>query len=136
MKIPAWLFLVSLCAAACGGGSGPSSIPQADACNQASTAACAKIYGCESALATLAFGTQAQCQTMILSSCGSSGFQCAASQTYHGDKAEMCKDQFSALSCDVLLQVFLASSGGVTLSTAFTTIMANVPVCGQICTTP
>ena len=135
MKIPAWLFVASLFAAACGGSSGPSSIPQTDACNQASKAACAKVYACQSALATLAFGTQDQCQTMILGSCGSTGFQCAATQTYHGDKAEMCKDQFSALSCDVLLQTFLSGSSG-SLGSAFATITANVPVCGEICTTP
>jgi len=135
MKIRAWLFVASLLAAACGGSSGPSSIPQADACNQASKAACAKIYSCQPILAAAAFGTQDQCQAMIVSSCGSTGFQCAANQTYHGDKAEMCKDQFSALSCDTLVQSLL-TGGNISLGSAFATITASVPVCGEICTSP
>jgi len=135
MKIRAWFFLASLTAAGCGS-SGPSSIPQADACNQAAKSACGKIYGCQPTLATALFGTQDACETMILSSCGSSGFQCAATQTYHGDKAEMCKDQFTALSCDTLIATALSANGTVSLSGAFASLTASVPVCGQICTPP
>jgi len=139
MKIPAWIFLASLTVAACGGSSGPSSLPQADACNQASKAACAKIYTCESTIATSLFGTQDACVTSILTSCnsGTAGFQCAATQTYHGDKAEMCKDQFTAMTCDTLLQTVFPSLGaGVSLGSAFAAITTSIPVCGEICTPP
>ena len=136
MKISTWIILASLIAG-CGGGGGSASIPEADACNQASTSACAKIYSCETALATSLFGTQDQCQTMILGSCGSTGFQCATTQTYHGDKAAMCKDQFTAMDCSTLLQTVLPTlSANASLSGAFGAITASLPVCGQICTTP
>jgi hypothetical protein len=125
-------------AVACGGG-GSSSIPQADACNEAAMTACAKVYLCGSAFQaqlTTAFGTQAQCQSMVVASCGSTGFMCSATETYHGDQATMCRDQFSALSCDTLtaavLPIFLGSGG--TLSSAFATIAAMIPPCNQICT--
>lgn len=140
MKIPAWIFLASLSVAACGGG-GSSSIPAADACTDAAVAACAKVYACGAAFQaqlTSAFGTQDQCQTMIVASCGSTGFTCATTQTYHGDQAGMCRDQFNALSCDTLttavLPIFLGSGG--TLSSAFASIAAMIPPCNKICTTP
>jgi predicted small lipoprotein YifL len=136
MKTPAWICLALLAAAACGS-SGPSSLPQADACNQASKAACAKIYGCQATLATALFGTEDACVTSIVTSCGTTGFQCGATQTYHGDKAEMCKDQFTAMSCDTLLQTVFPSLGSnVSLGGAFAAITTSIPVCGEICTTP
>jgi len=141
MKIPAWLFLASLTVAACGGGGGSSSIPETDACNQAAKTACVKVYACGAAFqaqVTAAFGTQEQCQAMIVASCGSTGFTCATTQTYHGDEAAMCRDQFNALSCDTLtaavLPIFLGNGG--TLSSAFATISAMIPPCNQICSTP
>ena len=136
MKTPAWICLALLAVAACGSSGGPSSLPQADACNQAAKAACAKIYGCEPGIAPSLFGTQDACMTSIVASCGTSGFQCGATQTYHGDKAEMCKDQFSAMSCDTLLQTVIPSLGtNVSLGGAFAAITTSLPVCGEICTT-
>jgi len=137
MKIFAWIFLASLTASACGDSGGPSSLPQADACNQASKAACTKIYSCQQAIATSLFGTQDACQASIVTSCGTTGFQCGATQTYHGDKAQMCKDQFTAMSCDTLLQTVFPSLGAnVSLGSAFAAITTSIPVCGEICTTP
>ena len=133
MKIPAWMILVSL-VAACGGG-GSSSIPQSDACNQAASAGCAKFYSCEAAVATSLFGTEDTCKTMIVASCGSTGFQCSTTETYHGDKAAMCRDQFSAMDCNTLLQAVLPALGtNASLTSAFTAITATLPVCAQICT--
>jgi len=137
MKIPAWMCLLSL-VVGCGGG-GSSSIPQADACNEAAKAACTRVFTCGQsyqAQLTASFGTQAQCESMVVSSCGSTGFMCSTTQTYHGDQAAMCRDQFNALSCDTLtaavLPIFLGGSG--TLSSAFSTIAAMIPPCNQICT--
>jgi len=137
MKSFAWIFLASLTAAACGDSGGPATLPQADACNQASKAACDKIYSCEPGVAPSLFGSQDACVASVLTSCGTTGFQCGATQTYHGDKAQMCKDQFTAMSCETLLQTVVPALGtNASLGGAFTAITTSLPVCGQICTTP
>ena len=114
------------CLLSCGGGSTPATIPQADACNQASKSICTRVFACtELALAQLLLGgTEASCETMVKANyCGS--FQCTATQTYHGDKAQQCKDQFATVSCATLAT---AASGGVNA------VLASVPACQQVCT--
>jgi hypothetical protein len=134
MKIARLLALGSFLLS-CGGGGGASGIPEADACNQAAKAACQKVYACDAAIAAQALGTEAQCEAMILASCGTTGFQCAGTETYHGDKAQMCKDQFTALSCTTLTNAVLpVLLGGGSLTGAFTAVTQTVPPCGQICT--
>lgn len=134
MRIPVLLALGSVLLS-CGGG-GASAIPAADACNQAAKAACLKVSTCEApAVAMMFVGTEAACEAMILNSCGATGFQCGATQTYHGDKAQMCKDQFTALSCSTLTSAILpVLLGGGSLSGAFSAITQTVPPCGEICT--
>ncbi|HEY4183807.1 MAG TPA: hypothetical protein VGP07_02010 [Polyangia bacterium] len=138
MKIPA-LFLLGSLMLSCGGG-GSASVPEADACNEAAKTACVKIYSCPDLvmLATPSVGTEAQCETMVLAQCGATGFQCSAGETYHGDKAQTCKDQFNAQDCGTLLVSLLSafSSSGGSTSAAISGITQNVPACNQICTTP
>lgn len=111
----------------CGGGSS-SGIPQADACNQASRAACAKLFSCPDAILvaarTLVGGTEEMCRTTIQQTyCAP--FMCMTSQTYHGDKAQQCKDQFGTVSCATL------ATAAASLNVA--TVLASVPVCTEVC---
>jgi hypothetical protein len=130
-------FLVS-----CGGGGGLSSggsIPEAEACDQAATAFCTKVFACTSdptvaAVAALYLMTEASCKTMVMQSCGSTGFQCAAGATYHGDQAQICKAQFSGQTC---MAVSAAISAGITANStaaAVASISAMIPACMMICT--
>ena len=125
-------FALGLVALSCGGGS-PAGIPQADACNQAAKAACTKIFGCPS-LSVFQFVLQNEtvCETMVVANCGSTGFQCAANQAYHGDKAQQCRDQFTNQTCDVVAAELAA--GGLSLTGALSSLTMSIPPCGQICT--
>jgi hypothetical protein len=119
---------LAACLLSCGGGS-TASIPQADACNQASRSICARVFSCTDTVLLLAQvalgGSEAACQTTIQASyCGS--FQCTGSQTYHGDKAQQCKDQFTTVSCMTLATA--ASTGAVAGA------LMTVPACQQVCT--
>jgi hypothetical protein len=114
----------------CGSSSSPTSIPQADACNQASTAICARVFSCSDPILVAAQqfvlgGSEATCQMMIKQSyCGA--FACTAGQTYHGDKAQQCKDQFATATCASLAAA--ATSGTVA------GVLMTVPACQQVCT--
>jgi hypothetical protein len=114
----------------CGGGSS-SGIPQADACNQASQSACAKLFSCSDVILMIAQGvlggTEVSCRMMIQQNyCAP--FQCQAGQTYHPDKAQQCKDEFSAVTCATLAAAALAGGGSPA------TVLASVPGCTQVCT--
>jgi hypothetical protein len=126
------LFTVGLFALSCGGGDGPKEIPQAEACPEAAKAICAKVFSCPSDvvldLAKPALGgTEANCRTTIQqNSCAS--FMCTAGQTYHGDKAAMCRDQFASVTCSQVSTAILTSGGNVNAG-----IMTLAPTCNQVC---
>jgi hypothetical protein len=133
MKLPL-VFTLGLLALSCGGGDGGKTkeIPQADACPEAAKAICAKLFSCPTdtvldlAKASLG-GDAANCRTTIQqNNCGS--LMCAAGQTYHSDKAGMCKDQFDAATCTEL-------SGAIrtTLGNVDALIMTLAPSCNQVC---
>jgi hypothetical protein len=128
------VFALGLLALSCGGGDGGKTkdIPQADACPEASKAICAKVFSCPddlilSAVKNALGGDETNCRTTIQqNNCGS--LMCAAGQTYHGDKAAMCKDQFGAVTCPDLSGAILASAGNVDA-----VIMSLAPTCNQVC---
>jgi hypothetical protein len=129
-------------ALSCGGGGGAvTGIPEAEACAQASKAACTKLYACSGGtFVTIqaVLGTEADCETTVLQNCGSTGFVCVAGQTYHGDQAQSCKDQFSGQSCDALdaeITTGLTASGTISTSAVIASVTASAPACAQICTT-
>ena len=131
------LGLVAL--SSCGGGGSAAGHPQADACNQAAKAACTKIFGCPNlslVQVLLAGQTGAAgvptCETMIMANCGSTGFQCAANQTYHPDKAQQCRDQFNIQTCDAVAADI--ATAGLSITAALASLTMNIPPCGQICT--
>lgn len=137
MKVLALLALGSL-VVSCGGGGNSAGIPQADACNQAAKTVCTRLFACPE-IASLAAGfptlaTEPQCETMVLSSCGSTGFECTAGQTYHGDKAQSCKDQFNAQTCGQLDAALLAAIMAGSAATVIPSITMSIPACMQICT--
>jgi len=118
-------------------GSGSSGIPQADACNQASKTVCLKIFGCtdSNSVTVQAFlGSEASCEATVLQSCGSTGFQCSAGQTYHGDKAQTCSDQFNSEDCATLSAEIVVAALQGSSSTAIANVTASLPACSQICT--
>lgn len=129
--------LASLLALACGGGGGPPpEIPQADACPQASTAICSKIFSCPSddlilgSVQTALGGSDANCRATITQNyCG--GLACSAAQSYHGDKAYQCKTQFGQVSCSDIGGALFRSGGDVMVL-----IGDLAPACNQVCTTP
>lgn len=126
----------------CGGGGGLSShgsIPEADACNQAAATFCTKIYGCTDATSTLVkayLKSQDNCQTSVLQYCGATGFQCSGGATYHGEQAQICKDQFNAQSCETISTAIGAAVLNATSTTAdaIASLTAHVPGCANICT--
>jgi hypothetical protein len=137
MKVLALLALGSLFVS-CGGGGDSAGIPQADGCNQAAKTACTRLFACPE-IAALAAGfptlaTEAQCETMVLSSCGTTGFECTAGETYHGDKAQRCKDQFSAQTCEQLDAALFAAVQSGQASTVIPMITMSIPACTEICT--
>jgi hypothetical protein len=121
------LFVVAV---SCGGGSSSTNgIPQADACNQGAKAACAKLFACNDGILVLAQaalgGSAGACETMIKANYCST-FECTAGQTYHGDKAQQCKDDFASVSCATLA----AAASSLNIAT----VLASVPSCQQTCT--
>ena len=125
------VFALGLLALSCGGG-GTKDIPQADACPEASKAICAKVFSCPddvilSLVKNALGGDEANCRTTVQQN-NCSSLMCAATQTYHGDKAAMCKDQFGSVSCPDLSGAILTSSGNVQ-----TLIMTLAPACNQVC---
>ena len=135
MKMLAFLVFGSLLVS-CGGGGGISSagIPEAEACSQASTAVCAKLYGCTGSSITIArllLMNEAACKTTVLQYCGSTGFQCTGGATYHGDQAQICKDKFNAQTCAAL---DVALSMATSTTAAIAAVTANVMECANICT--
>src|SRR4029078_7530154 len=106
------LFIASaLAALSCGSSSKGGTIPQDQACTQASPAACTKVCSCRGAPSLTAAqgglgGTEPACETMIqMNFCAP--FLCSAAD-YHGDKAQQCKDQFGSVSCAQLSAAALA----------------------------
>lgn len=129
------VFALGLLALSCGGSDAPpktNDIPQADACLEASKAICAKVFSCpDDVILNLVKselgGDEANCRTTIQqNNCGS--LMCAAGQTYHADKAAMCKDQFGAVKCPDLSSAILSSNGKVDA-----VIMSLAPACNQVC---
>jgi len=136
-KAPAFLVL-GLGFFSCGGGGGISpaggGIPQAEACQQAATAVCTKMFGCTDASIAIVRAilmTEANCETTVLAQCGSTGFSCSAGAPYHGDQAQVCKDKFNAESCATLNAAL--SSGGASTSAAIAAITGSIPECKAIC---
>ena len=123
----------------CGGSGGLSSgaIPEAEACDQAATTFCTKIYGCTdatSAFVKLYLMSQANCQATVLQYCGSTGFQCSGGATYHGDQAQICKDQFNAQSCETVSAAIAAGAAMSSTAAAVGSITGSIPACMKICT--
>jgi hypothetical protein len=120
------------CLLSCGGGSTPGAIPEAEACPQAARSVCARVFSCPDQLLQLAQfalgGSETACQAMVQQNyCGA--FQCMAGQTYHGDKAAQCKQQFSTVSCATLATAL--SMGGAAGGVA--AVLTSVPACQQVC---
>ena len=127
---PLTMFALSLVAMAggCGGGGTAAGISQADACPQAAKAACTKIFACSNLLLVQAvLMNETMCETTVVTNCGSTGFQCGATQTYHGDKAQQCKDQFNAQTCDAI-------AANLNITNPVASLTMSIPPCGQICT--
>lgn len=128
---------LGLLALSCGGGdsnSNDSNIPQAEACNVASQAACAKVFSCPSSDIVIGIvqnglgGTEQACRDMVRQTyC--SAFQCTAGQTYHGDKAAQCRNEFTNVTCTAL-----SASAAAALSGGISGFLASIPGCNQICT--
>ena len=128
------LTLVGLFVLSCGGDGPPPEIPQADACPQASTAICSKIFSCPAndlvlgPVQTALGGSQMNCQATITQNyCG--GLMCSAAQSYHGDKAYQCKAQFGQVSCSDIAGALIVSGGNVQVL-----IGELAPACNQVCT--
>lgn len=129
---------LSFAGLSCGSSSNSSSnnIPRADACAQASQAACAKAFACPAtdpgvALIRLAVGGSEDACKKTIQAMYCSAFECATPADYHGDKAAQCKQQFTDVTCSVLSTAGLgAFAGGVPA------VLAAFPECGQICTGP
>jgi hypothetical protein len=126
------VFALGLLALSCGGGSESKPIPQAEACPEASKAICAKLFSCNGdtfldLAKTAVGGDEVNClATVQQNNCAS--FTCATGQTYHGDKAGMCKDQFSGVSCSQLSREILTAGGDVNV------LIKNLaPSCNQVC---
>jgi hypothetical protein len=127
--------LVSLSLALSCGSSGSSGIPQADACNQTAKTSCMKIFSCPTLAAQAAsvpsISTEAMCEATVLASCGLT-FMCGVGETYHGDKAQACKDAFSAQTCDDLqAAVVTAILGGATIDSAIPALTKSLPACAH-----
>jgi len=127
----------------CGGGGGVSStgIPEEQACQQAATTFCQKIYGCQDGTSKLVQGvlvSEPACETTILANCGSTAFHCGAGMTYHPDQALACKNGFNGQTCAALAATIGASlsTGSLSTSAVIAAITANVPSCTTICSTP
>lgn len=124
----------------CGGGGGLSSggiIPEAEACSQAATTFCTKIYGCtdsNSALVRIGLMSEANCEALVIQYCGATGFQCSGGATYHGDQAQICKNQFNAQKCETLSAAIVAAGLNMSSAAAVASLTANVPGCMNICT--
>jgi hypothetical protein len=135
-------FALGLLAASCGGSSGGgggdaglTSIPQAQACTEAAQTACTKIFSCSDQgllLIQVFLMTVDMCEATAMQNCGATGFQCAATQTYHGDKAAQCRDAFNAQSCATLAAD--VAGAGFSTTAILGSLTAQLPVCGQICT--
>ena len=91
----------------CGSSSNSSSntIPRAEACAQASQAACAKVFACPAttdlvvaAIQASLGGTEDACKTTI-QAMYCNVLECATAADYHGDKAAQCKQQFTDVTC-------------------------------------
>ncbi|HEX2658534.1 MAG TPA: hypothetical protein VHU40_09685 [Polyangia bacterium] len=142
MKVTA-LFGLGAFLIACGGGS-PATIPAADACNQITATACQKIFEAtctDAASAAVQSGlkSEAQCEALVVEGyCATSESLCPAGYTYHGDKAQLCKDAISNQKCaslNMTLAVAFITSGGDTTS-AIATLKATFPDCAVVCTAP
>jgi hypothetical protein len=127
--------------ASCGGGGGLSSggsIPEEQACSQAATTVCTKIFGCNdstSALVKIYLMSQANCEASVLQYCGATGFQCSAGATYHGDQAQVCKNQFNAQTCETIsAAIGVAVTNMSSASDAIGSLTASLPGCMTICT--
>lgn len=134
------LALVGLLFVSCGGGgvsSGPTGIPQDQACTQAATSFCTKIYGCtdqtSKSLQTILM-SEPSCEASVLQYCGSTAFRCSEGATYHPEQALACKNKFTAQDCATLSAGLVVAFLSGSTSAAVASITANVPECTNICT--
>jgi hypothetical protein len=123
-------FALGVLMLSCGGGASQT-IAEADACKQVSQAICAKVFSCDDVISALARaalgGTQATCEAMIIQSSCSARW-CQPNQTYQGDKAYQCKQQFAAAECGTLDAMALTGNN-------IASVLAIVSACTQVCTT-
>jgi hypothetical protein len=127
------LSFVGLSCGSSSSNSSSNSIPRADACLQASQAACAKVFACPTTdpivagIRVMLGGSDDACEATIQANyC--SAFECATAADYHGDKAAQCKQEFTDVTCSALSAAGLgAITGGVA------SFLAAFPQCGQIC---
>lgn len=138
MKAKARSFLtLGLLALSCGGGGGAAKeIPQAEACPEATKAVCTKVFSCDDAIlniakASLLGGSQANCLATLQQPPYCDSFSCQAGQTYHGDKAAACKDQFAGVKCEDITAAIIA---GGTSSDIPSLVRRLAPACGEVCT--
>src|SRR5450432_273095 len=129
------LVLGALCGSCGGSSSAADTIPQAESCTQAAQAACGKLFSCSDLVLVLAQqtlgGSASACETMVEQSyCPT--FACSATQTYHGDRAKQCKDDFGTLSCTTLADA--ATAAAVSGSFSIAPVLSSVPACQAICT--
>jgi hypothetical protein len=127
------LFTLGLLALSCGGGAAKE-IPEADACPEAAAAICGKVFSCPASDLVLGAvqlslgGSDANCQATIKQNyCGS--LTCTNGQTYHGDKAYQCKEQFKGVACSDIAGALIISQGNIPVL-----IGTLAPACGQVCT--
>lgn len=142
MKVTA-LFGLGAFLVACGGSS-PATIPAAEACQQITTTACQKIFETTctdtfSMAVQSGLKSEAQCEALVIQGyCATSESLCPAGYTYHGDKAQLCKDAISKQMCaslNMTLAIAFISSGGDTTS-AIATLKTTFPDCAIVCTAP
>jgi hypothetical protein len=140
MKVLALLGLGAL-VLSCGGG-GATTIPAAEACSQITTTACTKIYepSCTdfwSVSVQTALTSETQCETTVIQGyCATAQTLCPVGYTYHGDKAQMCKDLIAKQPCATFngTLALVAASGGA--AAAIASLQVSFPVCAQVCTAP
>jgi hypothetical protein len=128
MKLTRIPFLLGLVlATSCGGdgNGGGNGIPAAEACAQAASVFCDKVFTCDELVAIrTAVGTRELCMTVGQSQICTAGSLCDAGETYSPTAAQTCKDALAAQSC----AAFAAAV------TAGTDPLAAVPACDAVCT--
>jgi hypothetical protein len=125
-RIPLLLGLVL--ATSCGGdgkGNG-NGIPVAEACPQATSVFCDKVFACDELLAIRTIvGTREGCMNLGQSQVCPTGSLCAAGETYSPTAAQECKNALAAQSC-------AAFAAGVTSGDP----LGAEPACSAVCSGP